>query len=459
MNTQDAYDALCRPQDEEALVRSVMDGLQQGRSEAHTALLAVPPEAFTAFHARDVWEAIRSLYQAGALPDLPAIERELSRRRAVLDRDGWLKIRSWLVGEAWGDEGSLAQSVLALHQRRSLFGLYRCQAEHVLNPLEDHLEIAQSTAAESLRICAGGADEPEKSGDAIMRLVDSHLKFREDQEGGGKLAWFGLETLDGDPKDGGVIAAAGHVVIIAARPGIGKTALAVQIAGETLNHGEEVFVASLELSRYEFWSRLAGWVTDTRRGLYWAGTYAEYHVSRLKAKVPALNRVRVWDPSRPPWSRIEAKIRGAAMKGIRVVILDHFSEINFSGLAKGASKKYEAASECGQRIKALAKELGICLVLLAQLNREIPPGEIPGPEHLRETGELEQIAYSIILLYRDAPTRMSPSVRRGPQGPDAPQEPPTPGLNYSLGKNRDGKANFHKALRFDGATCRLAEEG
>lgn len=458
MNTSDAYAALCRPQDEQSLACAVIDGLQQGRSEAHAALLAVPPEAFTDFHVRDVWESILRLYQAGTLPDFPSLERDLTLNRKINDHNGWLQLSSWLSGNAFGDESALAQAVLSLYQRRALFGLYRAQLDRVVNTLEDHLEIAQATAAESLRIVAGGADEPEKSGDAILRLLDSHLKFREDQDGGGKLAWFGLETLDGDPKDGGVIAAAGHVIIVAARPGIGKTALAVQIAGETINHGEDVLVASLELSKYEFWSRLAGWSTDTRRGLYWAGTYAEYHVSRLRAQVPALNRVRVWAPSRPAWSRIEAKIRGAALKGIRVVIIDHFSEINFKGLANGAAKKFEAASECGQRLKAVAKELGVCIVLLCQLNREIPPGEIPSPEHLRETGELEQIAYSIILLYRNAPVKAPPSARRGQVGPEAPAPLPPTGLNYSLGKNRDGKANFHKALRFDGATCRLAEE-
>ena len=445
---------LCRPKDEESLVRAVIDGMLDGRASAHQALLGVPALAFTHYPARDIWESILRVYNSGQMPDLPNLERDLMDNRKIKSEDGWFTYLHWLEGGTSSNEAALAASVIGLWQRRELWRLYQGHMDSVLNPLEDHLEIAQAVACESLRIIAGGADEPLDSGDAIVAMAESRLKFREDQEGSGKLAWFGIPILDGEPSAGGVPAAPGHVVIIPARPGVGKTAWAVQIAVETAKRSQNVLFCSLEMNRYELWGRIAGHVTDTKRGCYWHGNYSDYHVGRLRAQMTELNRIKVWDPARPSWSRIEAKIRGAALRGMNVCIIDHFSEINLAGLMGKGGKKFEAAGECAQRIKALAKDLGICIVLLAQFNREIPRGEMPGSEHLRETGELEQIAYSILALYRDAPAAKAPSIRDS--GPDAPP-PIQPQLRMAVIKNRDGKAGYQRRFDLDGAICKVRD--
>ena len=446
--------ALCRPQDEEAMVRCTLDGILLGRASAHQVLLNVPPEALTSGRAREIWESALRLYRAGQAPDHPNLERDLHRAELCPTEQAWLNHLTWLDRDAYGDEEALGQAVIGYYQRRQMVSLYQQSAQDSTALLLDHLEIAQSTSAQSLRIIAGGDGEPISAGDTILDLIAHNMKFRADQEGAGRLVRFGIPILDGDPGEGGISGAPGHVVIVAARPGIGKTALAVQILGATADAGEPALYCSLELDRFEALQRIAGWVTDTRRGAYWSGTYNEYHTARLRAAKPVLDRIKVWDPPRPTWSRIEAKIRGAAQRGIRVAVIDHFSEINLSGLIPKGGKKFEGASECAQRVKALAKELSICIVLLAQLNREIPRGEIPGTEHLRESGELEQIAYSILALYRDAPSASSkvPSLR----GPDAPP-PVLPQLRMAIIKNRDGKAGYTRRLDLDGATCRIRD--
>jgi len=445
---------LCRPQDEEAMVRCALDGILIGRATAHQVLLSVPPEAFTSGRAREIWESALRLYRAGQAPDYPNLERDLHRNGLCPTPQAWFNHLQWLDKDIAGDEEHLAQSVLGSYQRRQMVSLYQKAALDATALLLDHLEIAQSTSAQSLRIIAGGEGDPVSAGETILDLIAHNLKFRADQGGAGRLVRFGLPIVDGEPSDGGVMGAPGHVVIVAARPGVGKTALAVQILGATAEAGEQALFCSLELDRFEALQRIAGWVTDTRRGAYWSGTYNEYHTARLRAAKPVLDRIKVWDPPRPTWSRIEAKIRGAAQRGIRVAVIDHFSEISLLGLTPKGGKRFEGASECAQRIKALAKELGICIVLLAQLNREIPRGEIPGTEHLRESGELEQIAYSILALYLDAPSPNAkvPSLR----GPDAPP-PVLPQLRMAIIKNRDGKAGYTRRLAMDGATCRIRD--
>jgi replicative DNA helicase len=450
MNLETQFANLCRPSEEESLVCSVVDGLLSGDSEAHHALLSVPVEAFTSVRAREVWEAMGRLYRAGQAPDLPAIRRELWQTGRSEDPH----LTDWLDAGTWGNIPAVSQVVTTLHQRRELFKLFQRASAETLNLVLDHQELAQATATQTLGIVATSqAQDTVNVWEAVDATIKAGLKFRESQDSGGKLAWFGIPILDGDPEEGGIPAAPGHVVIVAARPGLGKTALATQIVGASAIGGECVFMISLELGRWEMLQRLAGWFSDTRRGAFGHGTYCEFHAARLRGQKEALQRVRVWDPAGPSWSRIEAKIRGAAMKGFRVIVIDHFSEIDIKGLVPKGGKRSEGAMECARRMKVIAKELGICIVLLAQLNREVPPGEIPGTEHLRETGELEQIAYSILVLYYESRPSAGPS--RKALGPDAPPPDVKPALRMALIKNRDGKAGYTRRLDFDGGSCRM----
>lgn len=451
MSLNAMYLNLCRPADEESLVRSVVDGLLSGISEAHQSLLLIPVDAFTSPRAREVWEVVGAIYRKGQVPDMPAIQRELWRDGKAGTEDH--QLMHWLDDGSYGDLVALTQLVMDLHQRRELFKLCQKSAAESLNPLLDHQETAQSLAGRALSLVATSSTEDTcNAWEAISEKLDAGHKFRDSQEAQGKLAWFGLDVLDGDPEEGGIPAAPGHVVIVAARPGLGKTALATQIVGASAAKGEKVFMVSLELGRQEMLQRLAGWFSETRRGTFGNGTYGEYHTSRLRSQQGSISRIQVWDPAGPSWSRIESKIRGASMKGFRVVVIDHFSEIDIRALVPKGGQRREGAMECARRLKIVAKELNICIVLLAQLNREVPPGEIPGTEHLRETGELEQVAYSILMLYYEA--RTGTAGPKASRGPDAPP-PDRPVLRMALVKNRDGRAGYSRRIDFDGGSCRM----
>jgi len=449
MNT-DLFQNLCRPADEESLVRATIDGMIGGHAEAHRALLTVPLEAFTSRRAREVWEAAIRLYHKGEVPNIPSLERELwSMNKHHPEHE----LEHWLDMGLDGDIDSLSGLVLSLHQRRGLFKIFNRASQESLNLILDHKETTQCTALETLALISGDEEHGINAWEVIEEKLADNLKFRESQEAVAKLVWFGLDVLDGDPEDGGIPAAPGHVVIVAARPGLGKTALCTQLVAASALHGERVFMVSLELSRDEMLQRLAGWFTETSRRIFDQGTYTEYHETRLRFQKESLGRIHVWDPAGPTWSRIEAKIRGAALKGFRVVAIDHFSEIDIRGMVPKGGQRREGAMECARRMKILAKELRICIVLISQLNREVAPGEIPGTEHLRETGELEQIAYSILMLYYVHVA--DPADSRKARGPDAPPPVPRNSLRMALVKNRDGKAGYSRALEFNGGSCRM----
>ena len=153
----DAYTNLCRPADEEALVRSVVDGLLCGHAEAHQALLSVPMEAFTSHRAREVWEVIGAIYRKGQVPDMPTIQRELWREGRSASEDH--QLAHWLDDGGYGDLAALSQLVMDLHQRRELFRLCQKASTESLNLLLDHQETAQALAGQALALISSSTTE------------------------------------------------------------------------------------------------------------------------------------------------------------------------------------------------------------------------------------------------------------------------------------------------------------
>lgn len=448
-----ATEKLVRPKDEAALVRAVVNGILDGRAEAHQALNLVPSDAFAGWLHKDIWEAVGSLIRSGSPPDIPSIERQLHNSGKLTNHDSWTRYESVLLdGHGWEDELNLANSVLSLYQRRELIKTYQKSIEEAGNLLSDHLAVAQNTMSTSLNIISGGIDEPERSGDSILGLVESKQRFVDNQDDPGKMLWFGVPSLDAESELGGLRAGAGNVILIAGRPGNFKTTWAIQALCSTAMKGEDILFVSLELNNMEVKEREAAWFTEVKRGNFHYGTYNEFAVGRLKANRDTMNRIHIWAPSKVTWSRLEAKIRGAALKGIKRIVIDHFGLISTDGIKMPAGAKIDSYKRyIAERMRELAKELQICILCLVQLNREIEKGKAPDMENLRETGALEEIAYSIIVLWAVESGVSAPSIN-GQQSDSNPTQ-----FWFRVVKNRDGKSFRNKQVNPDGSTCHITE--
>ena len=400
---------LIDPTSEVNFVSGIQDCLTYGEAAGHRAILEVEPEALVDKEARVWFQAIRRIYGRGCLPEFDTIIAELEAMGVIKDRvrDSIPFLKKFSEANGSFQPDVVGRRINDLAQRRTAWKVFGRASEQVIDPMLDHAEIIQKAAYDALEIMSGGGDEPSPAGDDIVGAMEAKNRFAVDQDSA-KLGWFGIPSLDQD-----VRASAGEFVIIAARPGKGKTALVIQSLCETVSDRESIdfetgevkaeghpcLFVSLELPKEECHARIASWFTLHRSGAYWAGKYGENEERIIKEKRQTLNRLFVWaTPSRTPWSRIEAKIRGAVIrKKVRIVAIDYFGLIGRPEPKKGSSPAYEAGELSG-KIRALAQQLKICIILLCQLNREGAEGE-PGMEDLRETGQLEQDAQTILALY------------------------------------------------------------
>lgn len=208
------------------------------------------------------------------------------------------------------------------------------------------------------------------------------------------LLRFGIPKLDRH-----LVALPGALVIIAGRPSTGKTALALQALLETGG-----LLVSLEMGKEEVDARLMSHVTGLESRGFLTGEHRcvtelgnDWALDRLRG----IKKVTKF-PSKD-FAPIAAFIRHEVMRRKhKLVVVDYFSLMNPPDI-KGATTAYKLG-EMSKGLKNLADDLGICIVLLSQFNRQVKDGERPSLEHLRETGQLEQDANVVVFLYTEKTT-------------------------------------------------------
>lgn len=211
---------------------------------------------------------------------------------------------------------------------------------------------------------------------------------------------FGLKPVDNII--GGL--GKGQLVIIAARPSVGKSALSLVPFVNCARAGHRSKLITLEMTCDEVYERLVQMMSGlSANAMYGRTPLSETNKIDLAKSVEELSLLPMSvDEGIQTTAEIESVLINAKSAGapIRLLAIDYF------GLMSGASgKRYAADNEQYKQIskdlKRLAIKYDLTILLLSQLNREVGMYEPPSMRHLRETGSLEQDADKIIFLWRD----------------------------------------------------------
>jgi replicative DNA helicase len=235
-------------------------------------------------------------------------------------------------------------------------------------------------------------------GDSVDKVI---AEIEAAYKGGGR-ATLGTGLTDLDNLIGGM--AAGDLYIVAGRPSMGKTALAATIARELAERGKKIAFFSLEMTREQLTSRwLAGMtgisIEKQRKGE--VGGSNDW--TKLIESGKAVKRLPIMVDDQPRLSVAQMRQRARRLKrrhGLDLVIVDHLHLIRLGG--KQESRRVEVG-EAADMLKALAKELNVPVLLLAQLNRAVEGREDKRPAlfDLKESGDIEAAADVVMFLYRE----------------------------------------------------------
>lgn len=241
-------------------------------------------------------------------------------------------------------------------------------------------------------------------GTSVMRAVDAAATAYQNE---GKLLGLPYGLKDMDAKMLG--AQRGHLVVIAARPSMGKSALALCIARNMAWAGYAGVFYSLEMGDIELSQRLiSDEIFDQGRITYWQIRSGRFHESVFQCITDAAGRLAelplvIEQQPGLSVSQIAARARQRKRRGkLDFMMVDHLGLIASSGRYSGS--RVNEIGEMTAGLKGLAKELDCAVFLLAQLNRAVEGREDKRPRlaDLRESGSIEQDADAVIMLYRKA---------------------------------------------------------
>jgi len=221
---------------------------------------------------------------------------------------------------------------------------------------------------------------------------------------GGGLTGLPTGFRDLDELTGGL--QRGDLVILAARPSMGKTALALNIARNiTVDHGGRALFFSLEMTTRSLVLRLLSAEARVDQSTFRRGHISRSDYDRLVDAAQRLDcaRLLIDDTADSTVLAMKAKARRAqADGGLDLVIVDYLQLAHGDGRAE---RREQEISEISRGLKSLAKELDIPVIALSQLNRgpETRPANSKRPmlADLRESGAIEQDADLIAFIYRD----------------------------------------------------------
>ncbi|OGC82775.1 MAG: replicative DNA helicase [Candidatus Abawacabacteria bacterium RIFCSPHIGHO2_01_FULL_46_8] len=240
--------------------------------------------------------------------------------------------------------------------------------------------------------------------DSYQRIADLHdARAKAKKEGKKFEVYRGMKTgfYDLDRLLSGLQPS--ELIILAARPSMGKTALALNIIQQiALDTGKPVGIFSLEMSKEQLVERLFCSLLRVDSWKLRTGNLSRDEMARFGNAMDKLHQAPIYidDSADANVIEIRAKARRLKMeKGLELLVVDYLQ------LMSGSSpdNRVQEISEISRSLKGLARELNIPIIALSQLNRAVEnrPGKIPQLSDLRESGAIEQDADVVLMMYRE----------------------------------------------------------
>ncbi|HAS19286.1 MAG TPA: replicative DNA helicase [Flavobacteriaceae bacterium] len=198
------------------------------------------------------------------------------------------------------------------------------------------------------------------------------------------------------------------LIIVAARPGMGKTALTLSMARNiAVNNNQGVAFFSLEMSSVQLITRLISSETGLSSEKLRTGKLEKHEWEQLNVKVKALETAPLFIDDTPSLSIFDLRAKArrlASQHGIKLIIVDYLQLMTAGTSQKGGGNREQEISAISRNLKALAKELEVPVIALSQLSRAVETrsggSKRPLLSDLRESGAIEQDADIVSFIYR-----------------------------------------------------------
>lgn len=366
----------------------------------------VIPEVATILRAEDfyreehrcIYRAMLQVYSQGTPPDVLLIADELQRRGELQ------KVRRDYLFALIDYEFTTTRAVLqakTIKEKAILRRLIQACEEIVYDSGEEQKPIKEILEDAERKIFAVTYKTEQSGFEPIYTIIQrsferiQHIHNHPDEITGVETKLIGLDRiLNGLQKS--------DLIILAARPSMGKTALALNIATNAAKSGATVAIFSLEMSKGQIAERLMSTMSGVNSQNMKTGNLTDMEMRELINAVEEIAglKLHIDDTAGIGLMEMRSKLRRLVHEaGLDLIVIDYIQ------LMQGgrAENRQQEISEISRSLKALAREMDVPILALSQLSRsvEMRADKKPQLSDLRESGSLEQDADIVMFLYRD----------------------------------------------------------
>jgi replicative DNA helicase len=393
------------------------------------------PDAFYKEAHKHIFEAIVQLFTDTQPIDLLTVSAQL-KKNAKLDLVGGdfylIQLTQKISSSAHIEFHS--RIILQKFIQRSLIKISSEIIEESYDETTDVFDLLDKAESKLYEVTQGNIKRSSETAQSLVIQAKKRIEEIANKEGLSGVA-TGFEKLDKvtsgwQPSD---------LIIIAARPGMGKTAFVLSMARNmAIDYNQPVAVFSLEMSSVQLITRLISSETGLSSEKLRTGKLEKHEWEQLSVKVKNLEKAPLYIDDTPSLSIFDLRAKArrlSSQHGIKLIIVDYLQLMTAGGGGKGGSgNREQEISTISRNLKALAKELSVPVIALSQLSRAVETrgsSKRPLLSDLRESGAIEQDADIVSFIYR-------PEYYKIDEWDDEERSPTEGQAEFIIAKHRNG---------------------
>ena len=385
------------------LEEAVLGALMIDNESLSDTIDSLQPEYFYKPDNQKIFEAIINLFNNSKPVDILTVSEELKRMDA-LDSVGGMIYISQLTNNISSSSNTEfhARIIAEKFIKRSLISISNNIIGDAFNDTIDIFDLLNTAEEKLFNVTEGTL---RKSYDKMSILIKGALdnievlRQKEDGLSGVPSGFTKLDRVTSGWQNS-------DLVIVAARPGMGKTAFALSMARNiAINHEKAIGFFSLEMSSEQLVSRLIASEAELSASKLRRGDLKDYEMVQLHEKIKQLSDAQIYIDDTPALTVFELRAKARRLvknHNVEIILIDYLQLMSAGG---NAGNREQEISTISRSLKGIAKELKIPVIALSQVNRGVESRTGTGSKRpmlsdLRESGAIEQDADIVTFIYR-----------------------------------------------------------
>lgn len=385
------------------LEEAVLGALLIDNSALNQVIDILSPEAFYKDQHAKIYQTIHDLFGRSEAIDILTVAQDL-RKKGFLEIVGgeyYLVQLSQRVSSSAHIEYH-ARIIVQKHIQRELIRISSEIINEAFDESADVLDLLDKAEQSLFNVAQGNLKKNYESSQDLIHQAIARIEEISKKEG---LSGVPSGFTQVDRVTSGWQRS--DLIIIAARPGMGKTAFVLSMARNmAIDHNTAVAVFSLEMSSVQLITRLISSETGLSSEKLRKGNLDDHEWQQLLAKVKNLEDAPIYIDDTPALSVFDMRAkcrRLVAQHNVGVIVIDYLQLMTAGGNNKGGGNREQEISTISRSLKSIAKELSVPVIALSQLSRSVETrggSKRPLLSDLRESGAIEQDADIVSFIYR-----------------------------------------------------------